>query len=157
MVIPISDTLSVRPSRSYHPATFGSYRNSYSASDVACRGPLSRPPSGSSRRVALRAHTWSSICPYSSSRCIGSRAGVSHPSYPMPISQCDNVIQKGSIDHPSNSATAAESLSRPRCAAALRLVLCSPAPSRPPAHAQASAPAHTSARSAYIRSPLSRR
>lgn len=80
MVIPISDTLSARPSRSYHPATFGSYRNSYFASDAACRGPLFRPPSGSSRRVALRAHTWSSICPYSSSRRIGSRACVSPPS-----------------------------------------------------------------------------
>lgn len=94
MVIPIFDTLSVRPSRSYHPATFDSYLNSCSASDAACRGPLFRPPSGSSRRVALRAHTWSSICPYSSSRCIGSRAGVSRPSYPMPISQCDNVIKE---------------------------------------------------------------
>lgn len=94
MVIPIFDTLSARPFRSCHPATFGSYRNSCSASDAACRGPLSRPPSGSSRRVSLRAHTWSSICPYSSSRCIGSRACVSPPSYPMPIGQCDNVIQK---------------------------------------------------------------
>lgn len=94
MVIPISDTLSARPFRSCHPATFGSYRNSYFASDAACRGSLSRPPSGSSRRVALRAHTWSSICPYSSSRCIGSRACVSHPSYPMSIGQCDNVIKE---------------------------------------------------------------
>lgn len=90
-----TNTLSARPSLSYHPTTSGSCRSSYYASDAACRGSLSRPPSGSSRRASLRGHTWSNICPYSSSRCIGSHACIaSLPSYPIPISQCDNVIKE---------------------------------------------------------------